>query len=1019
MPTPGSPTSAAAPSEHDASGSAGSSRSSGSEEVTELGSLVATGVGPAARIVEPGATLGRYRLGPRLGAGAMGAVYEAHDPALDRAVAIKVLHAELPEVARQRMKQEALILARLSHPNIVEVYETIHAPDQTFIVMQLVRGQTLARWRGRDPPPTWQEAVRVYREAGAGLAAAHAAGFVHRDFKPGNCILGDDGRVRVLDFGVAMALFGDALASVTVGDAPPGGDVAMTRHGTFVGTPAYMAPEQARGEACDARADQYAFCASLYEAVYGEQPIVADSTAALFVALDRGEIRPPPAGRRVPAALRRVLLRGLSRNPDQRWPSMDALLVALGRVVAPRRRWLAPLVLLGALAPATAAWLGWGGSTDPRCATEPPPLHDVWDDARREQVQAAVLATGLPYAPAAWARIEHDLDGYASAWALEHAELCAAIRTRTETATDAAALRMACLHERRLALAETVEVLAAATASRVEKAVPLLAELPALSRCDDVDALRVEQSQVPDPAVAARVEAVRVLLRRSERLGAAGEYDESLRVLDEARAEVEALGQASLQAVAARLEGTLHNDQGRFVEAASALERGYLLAVEHDLDEEATRSAQGLAFAMSQQARLDDALRWGRTARARARGYGVGSRQEAAALRAIGVVLHRRGELGDALDHQRQALALLEQDPSLPSLAVAVTLEDMSQTLRDDDQLPAALEHQRRAIALYEEAVGPAHPYSGTARLNLATVLKGLGELEQATSELRKAAAIFEGARGPSHPHVGATWANLGEVLRLQGRLDESRETFERALPIFEQAYGPSHPETAKVLASIGTVLSFQGRLDEALAHHQRALAILEETLGPRHPTAAQLHNNLGQLLHAQGKPDEALASFRRAAEIFEEALGPQHASVAGALNNTAALLADRGETEEAHALARRVLLLKEGALGPHHPNLVATLLLIAKLARARDELPAAREHVERALSIHAASEGPPAELAATRLLAARVLWTDPAQRPRARALAEAARETYAALGEGHREQLAAAEAWLADPQAE
>jgi len=303
------------------------------------------------------ATIGRYRVLDRLGQGAMGVVYSALDEQLDRRIAIKLLHAGRGQVhgeARERLRREALALGRLSHPNVVAIYEIGEARDQLFVAMELVEGVTLQAWL-TERPRRVTEILAAYVQAGHGLAAAHAVGLVHRDFKPENVLIGRDGRVRVVDFGLARHAFDETTSHAV---APQHGrlDSALTATGALLGTPAYMAPEQA-GTAVrvDARADQFSFCVALYEALYGERPFGGATLEAYVAAVAAGDVRPPTPGRRVPRQLRRALVRGLRSAPDERWPDMHALLATL---TAQSRVWVpAVAALVVAFALGFAWWI--------------------------------------------------------------------------------------------------------------------------------------------------------------------------------------------------------------------------------------------------------------------------------------------------------------------------------------------------------------------------------------------------------------------------------------------------------------------------------------------------------------------------------------------------------------------------------------------------------------------------------------------------------------------------------------
>mgnify|MGYP002777794624 CR=1 FL=1 len=276
--------------------------------------------------------IGRFRLLERIGAGAMGQVFAAQDEQLGRRVALKLLHPERAETPEGRLAllREAQALARLAHPNVVSIFEVGEHGEAVFLAMEFVAGQTLDAWlAASDAPRSWRSILDIFLAAGGGLAAAHAAGLVHRDFKPSNVIVGDDGRVRVVDFGLARAQRADAPEN------PPASAelaaLALTTTGAIAGTPAYMAPEVLAGQPADASADLYAFCVALYEALHGVRPHQGDNLFALALAKSTDPITRAPTGADVPRWLTEVVARGLSRAREDRWPSMRALLAELER----------------------------------------------------------------------------------------------------------------------------------------------------------------------------------------------------------------------------------------------------------------------------------------------------------------------------------------------------------------------------------------------------------------------------------------------------------------------------------------------------------------------------------------------------------------------------------------------------------------------------------------------------------------------------------------------------------------
>jgi len=293
----------------------------------------------AARAAEPDrpegpAWIGRFVVFEELGAGGMGQVFAAYDPELDRKVALKLVQRPPDGVGagdwQARLIREAQAMAKLSHPNVVTVYEVGAHAGQVFLAMELVQGRDLARWLAT--PRSWRDIIEVFRAAGEGLAAAHGAGLVHRDFKPANVLVGDDGRVRVADFGLVMTRTARELALRDSGSSH-GSDVfarELTNFGAVMGTPAYMAPEQISGETADERSDVFSFCVALWEALYGLRPFGGDTMTGRLAAIRRGEIREPGPSA-TPRWLRPLLLRGLADEPGDRWPNMRALLAALAR----------------------------------------------------------------------------------------------------------------------------------------------------------------------------------------------------------------------------------------------------------------------------------------------------------------------------------------------------------------------------------------------------------------------------------------------------------------------------------------------------------------------------------------------------------------------------------------------------------------------------------------------------------------------------------------------------------------
>ena len=349
------------------SGVASNGQGAGSADALASTAAVSSERGLAARIAEEAihqrlfggdagtVQLGRYTIVRPLGSGAMGVVYLAEDPELGRRLAIKLLHGQgVGDKDRARFLREAQALALLNHPNVVTIHDVGEHGDQAFIAMEFVKGQTLAEWLGAGR--TTEEILDVYAAAGRGLSAAHKSGLVHRDFKPANVIVAKDGRIVVVDFGLARLAEDVGLASeLEESSHEPDHDVlglTLTRTGTSVGTPAYMSPEQFSARPTDARSDQFSFCAALYEGVFGHRPFRASTFAALAARVVEGEMEDPAPSTPLQQRVWAVFRRGLEVDPAQRFASMSALLDALdqARVAPPRPRWPRWVVAASAVA---------------------------------------------------------------------------------------------------------------------------------------------------------------------------------------------------------------------------------------------------------------------------------------------------------------------------------------------------------------------------------------------------------------------------------------------------------------------------------------------------------------------------------------------------------------------------------------------------------------------------------------------------------------------------------------------
>jgi serine/threonine protein kinase/tetratricopeptide (TPR) repeat protein len=836
--------------------------------------------------------VGRYLVLERLGAGGMGEVYAAFDPQLNRRVAIKLL---LPGgegsdrgESRVRLMREAQAMARLSHPHVLPVYDIGEHGDRVFIALELVEGSTLRQWLKEQPRP-WREVVHTLALAGQGLAAAHAAGLVHRDFKPDNVLVGRDGRVLVYDFGLACEQGTGSpgapppvdLARILRSEPiSPDGSISglhtrdpletpVTRAGLIMGTPGYMAPEQYRQEAVTARADQFSFCATLYYALYGEHAFEGHGAAGLARGTLEGRLRPAPRDSRVPGWLRQRVLKGLNALPQERYVSMEALLESLQddpRVRRQRRLLVsvAAALLMGLGVKAVGEW----HQRQRLCQDANGGMDGVWDATRARAVEKAFLATGQPYAATTLAGVKSVLDTYASQWVDLQRRACVATRLRGEASEELFAARTACLERRRSELKALTHVLSEPDTAVVEHAGETVRALSELGPCADVDPLTARVRPPADPQVAARVEQLRASLSHARALRFSGRFEAGLALAEPVVNEARTLGYRPLEAEALLELGQLQGGFGDR-EAERTLKEALWRADEAGFDEVRAEVLVALTQQVAYDAtRVQDGHDWFHQARAlllRTRRQG---RLLARLESAHGLVHAAEGDAAAAEASQRNALAALRQvyDPETPE--AGMVLRRLGSTLSAQGRYAEALEVYRQAHTLFVKTLGAEHPRVGRTLMNIGTTLSALGQHAEALEPLRQGVDLVRRTLSPGHPLHAKALSELGAVLGRQGKTDEALEVLRRAVGAAEKGRGPEHPDVALPCNTLGQVLVEAGRPTEALGYFERALRLRESKLGSWHPELAFPLTGQGEALLKLGRPAEALGPLERALTV-------------------------------------------------------------------------------------------------------------------------------------------------------
>jgi eukaryotic-like serine/threonine-protein kinase len=827
--------------------------------------------------IERGQNIDRFVVIGLVGRGGMGEVYAAYDPDLDRKVAIKLLRSRGDKTeGRTRLLREAQAIAKLQHPNVVVVYEVGTFGDSVFIAMEFVDGRTLNGWLHASPRSR-KEVVQVFVAAGRGLAAAHAAGLVHRDFKPDNVMVTNDGQVRVMDFGLArqatprdgFASAGEALAAPDVlakiavetldpdataklgADAEAaraavsGGYLAakLTLTGAMLGTPAYMAPEQFAAQPTNELTDQFSFCVALYEFLYGHRPFEGDSFLALMTAVSTGAVRAAPTKTGVPGWMRKVVLRGLETDPARRFPSMKMLLEALETDPTVRTKRLAAGVgVIACLALAAFAERRIAGTQHALCRGGGERWAGVWEaagapSARKTAIRAAFLATGKSYAEQAFTSASRMIDEYVGRWIAMYADTCEATHVRGEQSTEVLDLRMSCLNERMGSVRALADVFAHATGDVVENAVSAAGALPRIDRCGEVALLKAVVKPPEDEPTRKKVEALREEKVRLVALRDLGKCADAIKLADELIPKAKELGYLPL--VAETLDAATFPTGNVCIPPALAIERYqevYAVAVTAHDDELAARAAT-LESNFNTLLVVED---------------------------------YKSGKTW--LDIARATIARIGGQPLLEAWARST---EANLSAHDGDWNAALAANQLSRLGK-ERVLGRDHMDVILSDLNIAQVLEAAGHLDEAADANATARESLVRLLGPEHPLVAAAWYNEGEVLLLLRQFPEARNALEHALAVWKKP-GSDRSLVAFAETALGSALLGEGHPTDAIAPLEDALVI---RVG-----ASSSHDVLGETRFALARALWARPSERtRARSLARAALADSAQSKVGAI---------------------------------------------------------------------------------------------------------------------------------------
>lgn len=829
----------------------------------------------------PGTRVGRYLIVDKIGEGGAGAVYSAFDAKLDRKVALKLLQhgggggpMSTLDPGWPKLVQEARMLAKLSDPEVVTVFDVGEFDGLGYLAMELVQGGDLADWierhRGADArePRPLKDALVLLQQAGEGLACAHRAGLVHGDFKPGNVLIDGKGRAKVSDFGIARLRGAAETPSSQLTTSPGSGATGDTPHPQartedtsrgprWIGTPAFMAPEQFDGVMPTEQTDVYAYCTALFQAVYGVLPWSANSLLELATLKGHRDAH-RPSSVRVPRWLDRMLDRGLAVDPSARFPTMDAVLSELRRGMRGRRRnagifAAAAIAVVGGSAP---LWMPhWGGADETvLCETD----GFGWDEPTEQRVRDAFDGLGHRAPEEAWARVDARMETLAAEWDRAWGQAC---RAAASPALQQKSLE--CLERQRRQAGALVAAwteggsLGVELVDRASRAAAALAE-PA--DCLEPERLARGDRLPADPDLASAVSEARAHIDEAVALSRAGRVKDALPKAQVAMAEAEDTAFAPVVAEASLVLGRTLERSGDIEGSAKALERAYFEGVSAEAHVLVADAAARLVWVVG--ARLekhDEGMLWAQHARA-ALDKTAGRRDRL--MTNVAGLLERKGAYAESETKLEEALAATPTDQPYD---LGIVHQRLGDVLRRQGKTDAAIAHYEQTIALWTQALGASHPNVAIAKTSWASGLSRAGRTEEAEKAFREALEQLEAAFGSEHPTVSAGLQNLGITLKNLGRFEEAEGVFRRAASIDAAVFGPDHMKTADRREALGRLLTRRGKGAEALVEHEAAGKIYAKALEPGHPWRILNQMNRGDALRQMQDPRRAVDAYAAA----------------------------------------------------------------------------------------------------------------------------------------------------------
>ena len=799
--------------------------------------------------------IANYLLLDELGSGGMGLVYAAYDVQLDRRIALKLMHHQ-GRTAAERIRREAQAMARLSHPNVVTVYG-VHSLSETDVAisMEYVKGKSLKELMASNPSMEWTTVQSIFVQAANGLAAAHEAGLVHRDFKPDNLLVTDDGQAKIIDFGLVYSEDASPPAESDEDETAEAiWSTPLTRTGARIGTPAYMAPEQFNRQPVDSRTDQFAFCLCLYEAVYGHRPFSASTVRGLKEELDSGNLVLPQRPQGVPRSVETLLRNGLAARPEQRLASMRDVARRLEQAGA-KPPWYRGRAALAVSASIAAILLSAGlfQRSTPSCLPEEGAFADLWSPKVRANLRQRWLSSGMPQALDTWRRVASGLTSYVSEWERKHVAACEAAQLDRAQTSHAHMLQLVCLGEQRDQFRTLVQTLSEGDTDVLSRAIDVVAGLT-LHRCENPASLL----SVPLPesgAVATTVAALRAHLNSLEIVYLSGQYESGLKTSEQRLAEAQAIGYPPVVAEARYWRGRFLSGTQDYERAVRSLGRSYesALALNHlDLAADVSREIANIVGLY--QGESQKALQWSLSARGLARLREPGGLRDARSLQVLGMLQALGGDTAAAMESLADAERMLRvhYGPKHPYLARVAS--DLGVACLSAGKFENALANFQRTLRISLDVYGKGRKRLARTHLNLGITNYYLARERRVVQALGHRRLVGDAPADEQTRHL----------------LVEARRSLDEAFELLKRGTSEEHEGLVKgvLLSAIGSVEVLRGDAAQAQQYFTDSAEVLRSAVGDRHPYISSAYQGLGEVALVSRRADDAIELLQQALEI-------------------------------------------------------------------------------------------------------------------------------------------------------